>query len=170
MGYRRLCESGLRLRSCFFPRCFGGARWVKTAVRRACARPAGRHRTTVTASREMPLQPASFHIERTHGGKPCGLTSSLRGMLTVSLQSLHSADDSGGRPEAAAFARQTGNSGAIPGRPRRCDQAPRPAVSSHCGACAAREKACSRLSLGVRRPTRCQESAGPRGRNGGHGR
>jgi hypothetical protein len=170
VGYRRLCQSGLRVLEVFFSRCFKGARWVKTAVRRACARPAGRRRTTVTPSRETPLQPAEFHTRCCPGGKPCGLSRTLPGMLTSPLQSLHSANDSGGREEAAAFVRQTGNSGVNPGRPRRCDQAPRPAVSSHCGACAGREKACSRLSLGVRRPTRCQESAGPRGRNGGHGR
>ena len=170
MGYRRLRQSGLRVVEVFFSRCFKGARWVNTAVRRACARPAGDRRTTVTPSREMPLQPAQLRTRGSRGGKPCGLSWTLRGMLTSALQPLNSANDSGGREEAAAFVRQTGNSGVNPGRPRRCDQAPRSAVSSHCGACAAREKACSRLSLGVRRPTRCQESAGPRGREGGHGR
>ena len=170
MGYRRLRESGLRVVEGFFSRCFGGARCVEAAAHRACARPAGDRDTTVTASRETPLQPAQVLTRGSRRGKPCGLSWTLRGMLTSALQPLNSPNDSGGREEAAAFVRQTGNTGVNPGRPRRCDQALRPAVSSHCDAHAGREKACSRLSLGVRRPTRCQESAGPRGREGGHGR
>lgn len=63
---------------------------------------------------------------------------------------------------ALARFRQTGNTGVNPGRPRRCDQAPRPAVSKPLRSAACRdprEKACSRPSLGVRRPTRDAEQA-----------
>jgi len=41
--------------------------------------------------------------------------------------------DSGGPRGAIRVAGQTGNSGANPGRPRRCIQASRPVASSHCG-------------------------------------
>lgn len=63
---------------------------------------------------------------------------------------------------ASARLRQTGNTGVNPGRPRRCDQAPRPAVSKPLRTavrCGPREKACSRPSLGVRRPTKVAEQA-----------
>ena len=63
---------------------------------------------------------------------------------------------------AVARLRQTGNTGVNPGRPRRCDQALRPAVSKPLRPalrCGLREKACSRQSLGVRRPTKVAEQA-----------
>ena len=76
--------------------------------------------------------------------------------------------------ENAVFFRQTGNSGAIPGRPRRCDQATRSAVSSHCGAApsglAARRHAAGRAwesedlpRVGVRRTARAEWRARCRG-------
>jgi hypothetical protein len=70
---------------------------------------------------------------------------------------LQFANDSGGRAETAVFIRRTGNSGANPGRPRRCDQACEVGCFEPLRACrrgGRREKACSRPSLEVRRPTR----------------
>ncbi len=118
---------------------------------------------------------AACPIRRVCHPRPAG-SGFVRGVrrgtewLTASARPLYSSFDSGGRSWASACSRRTGNTGANPGRPRRCDQAPRPAASSHCDAPRDREKARSRPSLGVRRPTRCQEHAGPRGRDGGHGR
>ncbi len=63
---------------------------------------------------------------------------------------------------ALARFRQTGNTGVNPGRPRRCNQAPRLAVSKPLRSAVCRdprEKACSRPSLEVRRPTRDAEQA-----------
>ena len=56
-------------------------------------------------------------------GKVCRLAWRARHSLTVVSRSIDSATESGGPPIAAAIDGQTGNSGAIPGRPRRCIQA-----------------------------------------------
>jgi hypothetical protein len=145
---------------------------VEIAAHAASARSAARGRATVTASRQGRLRPAQIDTAPARRGKPCGLRRGAAICLTHPARSLHSANDSGGRSRERSRGRQTGNSGANPGRPRRCDQATRSAASSHCEhrrrRC--REKACGRRSLGVRRPTRCHGFAGPRGRDGGHGR
>ena len=138
----------------FFPRCFVAARCVKNAARSTCVRPVGDVRTTGNVRRAVLPRPSRFDTPPTPAGKPCGLAGRPRRGLTASAQPLHSATDLGGRAKDAPFSRQTGNSGANPGRPRRCDQASRSAASRHCGFLGGREKACSRPSLGVRRPTR----------------
>lgn len=67
--------------------------------------------------------------------KLCGLGMGRAMCLTGSARPLHFAFDSGGRRRECSRSRQTGNSGANPGRPRRCDQATRSAASGHCGVC-----------------------------------
>ena len=64
--------------------------------------------------------------------KLCGLRMDDAICLTGFARPLHFAFDSGGRPRERSRDRQTGNSGANPGRPRRCDQATRSAASGHC--------------------------------------
>jgi hypothetical protein len=65
--------------------------------------------------------------------KLCGLRMDDAICLTGFARPLHFASDSGGRSHECSCSRQTGNSGANPGRPRRCDQATRSAASGHCG-------------------------------------
>ena len=55
--------------------------------------------------------------------KLCGLSCRDRHSLTVVARPIDSAIESGGPPIAAAIDGQTGNSGVIPGRPRRCIRA-----------------------------------------------
>ena len=123
----------------FFPRCFACARGVEIAARRACARLEARRGATRRASRATFSQPAGFASRRARDGKVCGCRRGATDSLTAPPRPLHSSNDSGGRPRAIVHGRQTGNSGANPGRPRRCDQASRPAVSGHCDPTRSRE-------------------------------
>ena len=92
--------------------------------------------------------------------------------LTAANRSLNCAQDSGGLWKAVALDRQTGNSGAIPGRPRRCIQAFETGCHRAIGFASflrrTREGG-SRSSLGVRRPTSFFEQAKLRGQSGRHG-
>ena len=172
MGYRRPRSTLLNATQVFSPAPLAPARRVEIAAHAALARPVARGRATVIASRQGRPRPAEFDTAPARRGKPCGLGAARVICLTGLARSLHSTIDSGGWPRERSRGRQTGNSGAIPGRPRRCDQATRSAASGHCGRRLRRfrEKACGRRSLEVRRPTRCHGFAGPRGRDGGHGR
>ena len=53
----------------------------------------------------------------------CGLQSHSRHSLTVAARPIESAVESGGLVFAVVNGRQTGNTGVIPGRPRRCIRA-----------------------------------------------
>ena len=60
---------------------------------------------------------------RPYAVKVCGLFWRVRHSLTVMSRPIHSGGETGGPSFAAVIDGQTGNSGAIPGRPRRCIQA-----------------------------------------------
>jgi hypothetical protein len=105
---------------------FRGPESVRVGQRLPCAPPFGGMRrglvqpSPLRAGRPhdpqgLPLRVAAWQTLRPRPGGPAWLTASAR--------SVHSATDSGGRKKAAAFLRQTGNSGANPGRPRRCVRA-----------------------------------------------
>ena len=102
----------------------------------------------------------------------CGLWWPKSRSLTVVARPLHSSTESGGPPPAAASGGQTGNSGVIPGRPRRCIQAFETGCHRAIGFASflrrTREGG-SRSSLGVRRPTSFFEQAKLRGQSGRHG-
>ena len=113
--------------------------------------------------------------------KLCGLWWRKPRSLTVAARPLDSSTESGGPSSAAADGGQTGNSGAIPGRPRRCVQATsrpqtgdRPAdiraIARGSATPTGSREGDSRSSLGVRRPTSIRWSTlSLRGRSNGPG-
>jgi len=100
----------------------------RRALRRVAAGPSGLHVRVGRDRQGLPLG-VPLHV------KLCGLGMGRAICLTGSARPLHFASDSGGRSHECSCSRQTGNSGANPGRPRRCDQATRSAASGHCGVC-----------------------------------
>ena len=126
-GYRRLEESGLSDTKYFSRHDLWRVVGKKCRVFRGCnvcgAEPYNRHRfnrflfVTGTPSRLRPQRV-----------KLCGLVWHSRSSLTVKSRPINSVVESGGPQIAASIEGQTGNSGEIPGRPRRCIQA-----TSHVG-------------------------------------
>ena len=124
-----------------------------------------------------------FHVA-IRRGKPCRLCGARRRCLTRSAPPVHSPRRAWWPTASSCSGRQTGNSGVIPGRPRRCVRAISEAGFATSGekvgclraiACLlhkrpAGEKASNRPSLGVRRPTSVREEhVLLRGRHHGHG-
>ena len=150
MGYRRTEESGLSVSKYF------SEHDLRLRVGQEMP-PVSRAQTV----RHEALRPVHLRVFFCATGTACqprpapGLLDTLRALDTLPTRLWWP-----GR--AVARLRQTGNTGVNPGRPRRCDQAPRSAVSKPLRTalrCGLREKACSRPSLGVRRPTRVAEQA-----------
>ena len=115
---------------------------VRRGLRRRAAGPS-RSRVRVIRNRQglPPVVPLREKL--------CGWRMGGAICLTGSTRPLHFAFDSGGRPRERSRDLQTGNSGANPGRPRRCNQATRSAASGHCGM--RERRACPREGM---RPTK----------------
>jgi hypothetical protein len=115
---------------------------VRRGLRRRAAGPS-RSRVRVIRNRQglPPVVPLREKL--------CGWRMGGAICLTGFTRPVHFAFDSGGRPRERSRDLQTGNSGANPGRPRRCDQATRSAASGHCGM--RERRACPREGM---RPTK----------------
>jgi len=127
-GYRRLGESGLSDTKYFSRHDLWRVVGKKYQPRSGCSLcRAGRYNRHSFTRFFSPIGMIS-HL-RWRRVRVCRLSRGGPHSLTAQARPIHSANESGGLLFVAVNNRQTGNSGAIPGRPRRCDRAGRPLSS-----------------------------------------